>query len=248
MIKSIFIKYGEEEHLKQIVSGKIRFSPSQKYIQTELEQSNKGQGDLLEGKWVIHAEGFTMEDNETHERFMFQHKSKITAGSVNVNNMPVFCLSGYSAKDLIFENDSADIFYLTDEKIECIRRDFPKATHALIIYKPEEFIKEVSKAENHSIVSDYIHYYDYNINDIGMVSFLTTGDEMAYRTGGGLVLSMSYQDRYRHLLCKDNYFSNQNEYRFIVTDKLSDVPINFEFNFNTEYRIVPISDLVHSKF
>ena len=45
-----FIKYGEKEHLQQIIDGKLRFTPSQTYIKIEEKQHNKGQGDLLEGK------------------------------------------------------------------------------------------------------------------------------------------------------------------------------------------------------
>ena len=36
------IKYGKKEHLKQIIDGKIRFSPSQTYISMEKELHNKG--------------------------------------------------------------------------------------------------------------------------------------------------------------------------------------------------------------
>jgi hypothetical protein len=46
----ILIKYGEEEHLKQIVNGSLRFSPSEVYVKMEEEQHNKGQGDMLDGK------------------------------------------------------------------------------------------------------------------------------------------------------------------------------------------------------
>lgn len=196
---SIFIKFGEEEHLKQIVNGKIRFAPSQNYIKTEMLQKNKGQGDLLEGKWVVHAESFVMESHDTHERVAFPYKANITIGTVDVNNMPVFCLSRFDCNDLIHTDER---FYLPDEIIQSVKKDFPKATHALIIFNAEEFVKQVSKADNHKMISDNIHYYDYDINDIRMMSFLTTGDELSYKTKG-ITFSMTYENRYRHLLCKN---------------------------------------------
>lgn len=39
---SFFIKYGEQEHLQQIIDGKLRFTPSQTYIKIEEKQHNKG--------------------------------------------------------------------------------------------------------------------------------------------------------------------------------------------------------------
>lgn len=55
-MKSGFVKYGKKEHLQQIVSGKLRFSPSQNYIKMEELLHNKGQGDLLEGKMPLQIE------------------------------------------------------------------------------------------------------------------------------------------------------------------------------------------------
>ena len=60
-MEEFFIKYGEKEHLQQIVDGKLRFTPSQTYIKIEEKQHNKGQGDLLEGRMKIKIEGARME-------------------------------------------------------------------------------------------------------------------------------------------------------------------------------------------
>lgn len=238
MSDGVFIKYGEKEHLQQIIDGHLRFSPAKSYIEIEQKQHNKGQGDLLEGKWVIHTESVKMVSHQTGETFVLPPKSKITIGAVDVTTLSVFCLSSY-ADDIFDGNNSIS---LEKDDIERIKCDFPKATHALIIFEKNKFIECVKATIGHSVESDSIHYYDYDINDINMMSFLTTGDEDSYRAG--VTLSMTYDERYRHLLCKDRSFSNQNEYRFIITDVLTDVPVSYDFIFDCTYKLLPIDELL----
>ena len=90
MNNGFMIKYGKENHLQQIVNGVIRFAPSQKYIELEKEQHNKGQGDLLEGKWVVHAERMVIKGLETGREIQVPQKTNIVLGTADVNNMPVF--------------------------------------------------------------------------------------------------------------------------------------------------------------
>ena len=241
MNNGFMIKYGKKQHLQQIVDGVIRFAPSQDYVKLEKQQHNKGQGDLLEGKWVIHAERMTMEDLDNNQVIEIPQKTKIVLGAVDVNDMPMFCISQYGS-EYIIKTESDERICLTKDKLECIRRDFPDATHALIILEQQKFIDSIKNIKGHIVVSDSIHYYNYDINDIRMASFLTTGDELSYKIGK-VVMSMTYDERYRHLMCKDKYFIEQNEYRFIVTDELSDVPIFYNFSFESKYVLLPISEL-----
>ena len=48
------IKFGKKTHLQDILNNKLRFAPSQQYIEQEQKLYDKGQGDLLEGKMKIH--------------------------------------------------------------------------------------------------------------------------------------------------------------------------------------------------
>ena len=238
----VFIKYGEEDHLQQIVDGTLRFSPSDTYVKMEEEQHNKGQGDMLDGKWKIHAMNFRMEDPVTG-RVVFEGKNcTFTISIQDVNSMPVFCLS-YYGEEYVSNLDGKQYIQLSKEKVAKIKKDFPKATHALIIQEPDRFIEKAEKADNHKIFSDKIHYYDFDINDLRMASFLSTGDENT-QLQGGTVFSTTYEDRYRHLLCKDNDFKDQDEYRFIILDELIKEPKKYRFEFKSAYKIVPIDELL----
>ena len=67
-----------------------------------------------------------------------------------------------------------------------------------------------------------IRYYDYDINPLQMYMFLSTGEETMQTN---TVMSMTYENRYRNLLCKDVSFSQQDEYRFIETNELITEPV-----------------------
>jgi hypothetical protein len=240
MTKRVLIKYGEKEHLEELAEGKIRFAPSQNYVKMEEELHNKGQGDLLEGKLVFYAENLKFTRTDTGERFCVPGKKRLLVNGQNVNNMPLFCISEYGEDYFTVDNKLC----IPQDKIESIKKDFPRATHALIFLDADEFINSVRQAGGHSIYSDSIHYYDYETNDLNMMSFLSTGDEDAHLSSGIVTLSVTYEDRYRILLCKDKEFANQDEYRFVVLDELSDIPVFYRFNYSGKYLLLPIDSLL----
>ena len=239
----VFVKYGEEEHLKQIVDGSLRFSPSETYVKMEEEQHNKGQGDMLDGKWVINnVVGGRLIEVGTGHVYNIPSNSRFFITIQDVNSIPIFCISYYEDQYITVYNSKC-CFHLPEEKLISIKHDFPKATHALLIFNPDAFIEEARKAGNHKIISDRIHYFYFDNNELRMASFLTTGNEETEQKSG-IAYTTTYEDRYRHLLCKDNDFKDQDEYRFIILDELNKEPKKYSFEFKSAYKIVPIDDLV----
>lgn len=208
-----FIKYGEKEHLQQIVDGKLRFTPSQTYIKIEEKQHNKGQGDLLEGRMKIKIEGARMYHPETNEYLGTLPKSTVVISIQDVSNMPIFCLSYYGEESIV-DVEGLTTIDIDAEHIDGVKKDF---------------------------VSGEIKYYDYDMNPIQMYMFLAMGTEEIQTDK---YLSMTYDNRYRHLLCKDVAFENQREYRFIGLDDLISNPVFYNFKYNGKYLIVPIDDLM----
>lgn len=239
MKPKIMIKYGKEEHLKQIIDGKLRFNLSQTYVTMEQLQHNKGQGDLLEGKIRINIEKAEMRNPNTNEVVGILPKGEIVMGSQDVNNMPIFCISQYDDSVVKFIDDTQKII-IPKDNLDCIKKDFKEATHALIVLEPEKFVDSVRKIEGHKIICNEIYYYDYDNNPLQMYMYLTTGDTKFEK---GVIYSMTYENRYRHLLCKDIDFIKQQEYRFIVLDELIDKPKFYDFLFDSQYMLVPIESL-----
>lgn len=235
----IFIKYGKRVHLQQIVDGSIRFAPSQNYVLMEKDLHNKGQGDLLDGKMKIKAENVRLHHPETNELLWTLPKCEFVVSIQDVNDMPVFCLSEYDECDIIAEEGKSFV-KVSKDKIDGIKNDFKDATHALIIFEPDKFIDDVRSIEGHNIVSDSIRYYDYDYNTLQMYSFLSTGTEEYEK---GVEMAITYDNRYRHLLCKDTDFKIQQEYRFIILDQLTENAVFYPITFSSAYLIVPIDEL-----
>lgn len=233
------IKYGEEAHLKQIIDGSLRFTPSQTYVKLEEAQHNKGQGDLLEGKMIIRFESLRIHHPETNKLLDVLPKGTVTLSVQDVSDIPIFCLSSYG-NESIEEQDDSKYIVIDEQHLDDVKKDFPKATHALIILEPEKFINDVRNIKGHKIVDGEIRYFDYEINSLQMYMFLTTGDTELKRNEE---LSMTYKNRFRHLLCKDVSFENQKEYRFIGLEELIHEPIFYPFTFTSKYMLIPIDKL-----
>lgn len=238
-MKNVILKYGELEHLQQIVNGHIRFAPSSIYVSMEEKEQKRGQGDCLDGKMIINPLSFSLRQINNKQPFAVLSDVSIVASLENVNKMPIACFSFYDNKDIVLKSGK---WYLSipNEKIKCIRRDFKKATHALIICEPEKFINDIISINNHQIVGGLVHYFDYDILSLQMLSFLSTGSENHCRN---TEFALKNSTKYRQLLCKSDYFKFQQEYRFIVLDELITEPIFYNFDFTSRYRIVPIGTL-----
>ncbi len=243
MKPKFMIKYGEEDHLYQIVKGNLRFTPSQTYIKIEETLHNRGQGDLLDGKMKIKVERAKLLDPDTNELKGILPSCYITISIQDVNNMPIFCTSQYGSDDIVDYKDYNNYkISLSSDKLSCIKTDFPNATHALIILEPDSFIADVEQIRDHKIISNEIRYYDYEINPLQLYMFLTTGDDNAV-IQKNIPISMTYKNRYRHLLCKHTDFAKQQEYRFIGLDELITKPVLYPFTFTSRYEIVSVEQL-----
>lgn len=175
----------------------------------------------------------------TNELLFVLPKCEIIVSIENVNDMPAFCLSQYSDENL-GEVSGKQYVMMVHKNLDTIKDDFKDATRALVIFEPEKFIADVHKIERHKFVDDKIRYYDYDINSLRMYMFLATGNEEIQI---GVEKSMTYENRCRHLVCKDLDFEQQHEYQFICTDELITEAVFYPFEFTSAYAIVPIDRL-----
>ena len=234
------VKIGERAHLEELVQGVLYCSPSEKYIKQELELHDKGQGDLLEGKMRIKTNGGYMEDHVTHERIPIPPNAVFTISIENVNNMPIFCMTRGTEKDCSnYISDKEYKIQFSEAFKEEVTNSFKKADSALIICEPENFMQSLKSSIRHEVISDNIRYFDYDILDINMMYFLLGVDTFEKNQP----YSMKYSNRHRHLLCKDISFSEQREYRIILLDDEITEPQKYNFNFNSQYKIVDLHEL-----
>lgn len=230
------IKFGQKKHLEEIINGNIRFCPSQKYIEQEKLLHDKGQGDLLEGKMRLMVDSARMYDQQTNElMFEINKPSELIVTIQNVNSMPICCFFAGTKQDYKRVNKDNYKIKFNSEIEQTIKHDFHEPDSALIIFNPSDFIANMKI--NLNAAASSIRYYDYSIQTLQQYRFLCSGSEE------GSVGSMVYENRYRHLLCKDISFKNQKEYRFIVLNELINEPKLYPFAFDYDYLIVPATDL-----
>lgn len=234
------VKIGEKDHLKDLINGQLYCSPSERYIKQEKDLHDKGQGDLLEGKMKIKVTGGYWEDNVTHARVKLPPNSIVTIRIENVNNMPIFCMTKGTAEDCQEYTSEKDYVIKFSESFKDeVKKSFKKANSAVIILEPERFIKSVSDTIDHAIFADDIHYFDYDIMDINMMYYLLGVDKFE----SNKKYSMIYDNRYRHLLCKDISFSEQREHRIVMLDDEIVKPKKYDFKFDSKYLLVDLEDL-----
>ena len=112
---------------------------------------------------------------ETNEYLGTLPKSTVVISIQDVSNMPIFCLSYYGEESMV-DVEGLTTIDIDDEHIDGVKKDFLKATHALILFEPEKFISSVEKIEGKHFVSGEIKYYDYDMNPIQMYMFIGLDD------------------------------------------------------------------------
>ena len=231
------IKFGKKTHLQDILNNKLRFAPSQQYIEQEQKLYDKGQGDLLEGKMKIHS--VSMKANtQTGEVYHYNQPADVTVSIADVNNMPILCFFTGTLKDCSsYISRKKYTINLSDDVKNTLIHDFHNPDSALIIPNPQNFINAVKK-QLHAEAST-VRYYDYSKNNLEQYLFLTSDNP----NNSEKKLTMNWDRGYKHLLCKDVSFINQQEYRFIILNELITEPKKYDFNFDDNYKLVSTQDL-----
>jgi len=234
------VKFGERDHLQQLADGKIYFSNAMSFIKLEEEQQKKGQGDLYEGRMFLPVFNMQIRDPETDELIMTISDVNLNMGFEGLETMPLFCITAGTIDDCNewISNKDYNIKF-TDEKARTIKEHFGTADSALVITEPLMFIQNVKAAFSHECISDMVRYYN--------MSFLTT-DRLSYLLGcdekllSGSSFAMKTDNIYKHLFCKDNYFTLQSEYRFVVPKLIMDTPTLFDFEMKASSILLDIDD------
>ena len=192
---------------------------------------------MLEVKWKIHFESVRISNDEMACKLP---KGTVTVGIDGVQYMPIFCMTAGSESDCeTYISKSEYVIKFNEDYKNEIKSNFPKAEAALIILEPDTFLRKLKDTISGSVKADVIHYYNYDINDINMLSFLIDVNSLE----PGNIYSQPADNRYRHLLCKDQFFKEQREYRIILDSEEIHEPHKYDFEYESKYLLVDIDDL-----
>lgn len=244
-----FLKFGEKDHMQGLALGKMFFSNALKYRQIEEELFIKGQGDKLEGGSIIHAQNVTMIDNGSQEVVMTGIKGNMLVHYEPANLLPVYCLFACYEKDCTINAEGKLEFHLSEEIERNVREHFPKANAVAIIENPEQFVTNVKSSIKTECVSGEVNYFNlYGIdsaqgqaNDIRYFKYLTQ-DIPPEKVEGGMKYTFSAKYVYRSLLCKDVFFENEKEYRFVLPEEKISIGTIYTVNVEKEIAVVELNE------
>ncbi|SKC58121.1 hypothetical protein [Maledivibacter halophilus] len=234
------VKFGRREHLVELENGKVYFSNSGRFNDIEKEQLKKGQGDTLDGRMLINATDVVIRDHESDKVINRIDEAIMNMGFDGVNKMPVFCLtSGFITDCEYYYSANRYKIKFDKEKERIIREHFGDADSALVIETPKDFIRCVTQAFEEKCYSELVRYYDMSILTMDRLEYLTGASD---RFNNKRVFTMTTDNVYRHLYCKDDFFIQQQEFRFVVPEITITNPKTFDIEKGFKSRLVSVDD------
>lgn len=246
MIKFL-LKFGERQYLERLRKGHLYFSHALNFRQYEETLLMKGQGDRLEGSSLVAAQDFTFISHDTGNTVMSGAPSNLLVHYEPANLLPVYCMFAGFDKDCVIDKDGTLSIRLSAKTVQAIISHFPKADAVAIVKNPLQFINDVHASIGEECVADLVHYFHLHgfeskegtANDLDYYKYLSQ-DTPPRRINGQTVHSFNSKYTYRCLLCKDVYFEDEQEFRFILPKRKISEAMEFDF---TTSEIIEMQDL-----
>lgn len=228
----LFVKFGEKKYIDRIfLYNRYYFSCAKRYHDIETAQQIKGQGDKTEACMVAHASNVVLEARGIQRSFSDVDMNILLSQSAR---LPVFCITQVDTeRDCVEENG---LFRLSHHLEDVIRSHFPKADTALIIFDSKLFIdcftQQLGVVEHELVryvpkdsrgitkewaeaVSRPVEFEEYskkvNQSTMGM-RFELDNQPTTYRLVDDKAKTLA-------LFCKDPFFQDEQEYRFVLRNK-----------------------------
>jgi hypothetical protein len=231
-----FVKFGKKDHLERLLAGNIYFSNAGKFREIEEEQLKKGQGDKCDGMFNVLADKAVLTSNNQPDtsRELFNQLFNIDFGK---NAMKaVFCITAGTKENCSYFKDERHYkIQFCEVQANTFREHFPKADSVLLIKRPLDFIENVYNNIGHACYCNKVLYYKKDHLTVEFCGFIF---EEIKKTNTSKVNMRQYVvdecNVYRFLLCKDNFFKLQQEYRIVL--------YKTKINSPREFGVLPIID------
>lgn len=224
-----FLKFGKREHLESFAAGNLFCSNAITFWEIEKKLRIKGQGDILEAGSRMFGQKMYMQELGTDKVTLFDLPSTALVHYEPAEKIPVFCMFSVFDSDCEYDADGNVKIRLSDKTKCCIREHFPNADTVAIISNPEMFISDVKNTIGCRIEHDCVHYYHIAEGletdrsgqiamDMEYLKYLVQ-DVPPVVENGKKTYSFLAKYVYRALLCKDVFFSDEQEYRIVLPDE-----------------------------
>lgn len=244
-----FLKFGEYEHMKALARGEMYFSNASNFRKIEENELIRGQGDKLEGGTSIKVKNMKVTDNVSNDTLHSNIAGSLCIFYDGVKQLPVYSLFACNEKDCTLHNDGTLEFHFTDETKKSIRKHFPKADSVAIIKNPDKFIINVEKTIGTVVFSDLVRYFDIYANNMEEINndlnYISYWLEIAthIQEGNEHKYTINENNVFRFLLCKDIFFENEQEYRFILPKDTIKKGTIYHIRLNQAISVVNLKEL-----
>ncbi len=248
------IKFGERQHMERFADGYLYFSNALRFRELENTLKKKGQGDYLEASSKIYGTDMKMYDYDTGE-FCGQIQNSVGVFHyAPADNIPVFCLFTCTVNDCMYvkENNTYKL-NLPNSIKQDIKEHFDKADTAAIITNPQLFIEKINEAFCGKAKMGQVNYFDIegresvngqNVMDLEYFKYLTQ-DTPPEIVDGYKKYTFKAEYVYRSLLCKDNYFINEQEYRIMLPEQEISVPKEYSIGTSLPIKLFDIDYILN---
>lgn len=202
------VKFVAKQYEDDFRNGKLYMKNLQYYIDEERRSGLKGIGDVNEGSLVLNEVQGLIKDAETGKLIAEFDAEQTTLSSNNLLKSPVLCL--YTIDSTIFKitnrtDTSMDLeMNITEEQLKLLTSVFGDN---LLFIDGAEFKRRVKKAceqQGLELQHGKVKYKDYSINHVDRIEKMQN------------IFSTDM------VFFKDKHFQYQNEYRFIIKNKIVD--------------------------
>lgn len=231
-----FAKFGERKNLEKLKNGSIYFSNAENFRKIEEEQFIKGQGDKYDGRFNSIALDAIFKPYDLPGVEFKTVNVYLSLDFGQNKNKAVFCIMA-GTKDNCIEYKDKNHYKIkfNENQAQSIREQFCNADSVLIIKNPKDFIENVNKNIGKHVYSNKVLYYRKDYLTTTFMNFILGGDlKTKLMTNSKVSGFIDDSNVYRVLLCKDEFFKLQQEYRFVLYDTLINEPQSFSID--------PISD------
>lgn len=234
MDKSIlfFAKFGERDKLEKLKNGNIYFSNAENFRKIEEEQYIKGQGDKYDGRFnILTMESVIIPNDAPTVEYKLNNVS-VSLDFEGNKNKAVFCITA-GTKENCSEYDGENHYTIKfkEEQANLIREHFCNADSVLLIKNSACFIENIHDNIGCRTYDNKVLYYSSDHLTVDFMDFISgrnlRNDSLDNKVSQG---NIDQDNVYRFLLCKDNFFRLQQEYRFVLFDTLIDKPRSFAIN------------------
>ena len=239
----IFVKFLNKEYLQSLLEGNTYVSNATTMREIERKNGGAGQGDALEAVLqLIGDQAYIFNDaNNTYKK---AENVRISAIIDSATRCAIFCVTAICEEDCNINELRKNRIIVRHEIEDKVRKDFPNADTAVVFYEPHRLIDCMS---NKGYIGSFIHYQNMKQSrsqneTLRLIEHITVNPGtkedidkkiMSWRrqdTCGRIIKEwyLTRHNSWRILMCKDDSFYWEREYRF-VNPKINVIEPHCEF-------------------